>query len=188
MPAFGVDADDVAVADFRDRAAVRGLGRDVDRGRDLAGGAGHAAIGQERDLEAAVLQDAELRGELVQFGHADRLGALEADDGDDVAIEFAGLERGLQALLGMEDAGLGLDDAVLGLDGRDLDDRGAEIAAQQLQATVLGEGGAGRGEHLGIAGFLGRGLEAELVLDQLGLDGIVGEAMAPQTVLTSSCR
>ena len=74
---------------LRDRAAVRGLGRHVDRGRHLARGAGHAPVGDQRHLAAAVLQHAERRGQLVQLGHAVGLRALEADHGDEVAVELA---------------------------------------------------------------------------------------------------
>src|SRR4051794_3355051 len=58
---LGIDADDVAVADPGDRPAVDGLGREVDDGRDLAGGAGHAPVGEQRHLAAAVLEDAQRR-------------------------------------------------------------------------------------------------------------------------------
>ena len=111
--------------------------------------------------------------------HADGLWPLEANHGDDVAIEFAGLEGVLQALLGMEDAGLGLDDAVLGLHRRNLDDRGAEITAQQLEAAILRERGRDRGQNLGVARLLGRSLEGQLFFHQLGFDGVAGEATAP---------
>ena len=70
MPASASRRDQVAVAHPRERAADGGLGRDVDGGRDLAGRAGHPAVGDERDPVAAVLQHAERRGQLVQLGHA----------------------------------------------------------------------------------------------------------------------
>ena len=71
-------------------AAVRGLGRDMDRRRHLARGAGHAPVGDQRDLEAAVLQHAEGRRQLVQLRHAVGLRALEAHHGDEVAVQLAG--------------------------------------------------------------------------------------------------
>ena len=49
----------------------------------------HAAVGDQRHLVAAVLQHAEHRGQLVQFRHAVGLRSLEADDGDEVAVELA---------------------------------------------------------------------------------------------------
>src|SRR3546814_6130373 len=54
--------------------------------------------------KSAVLEHAERRGELVQFGHAVGARALEADDDDHVAIEFAGLEGILHLLLIAEHA------------------------------------------------------------------------------------
>ena len=49
-------------------------------------------VGHERDLEAAVEQHAERRGELVQLRHAVRARALPLDHRDEVAVELAGLE------------------------------------------------------------------------------------------------
>ena len=86
---LGVEADDVAVAQPRQRAAVGRLGRQMDRGRHLARGAGHAAVGDQRHLEALVLQHAQRRRQLVQLGHAVGLRALEADHGDEVAVQLA---------------------------------------------------------------------------------------------------
>ena len=50
---------------------------------------GHAPVGDQRDLEAAVLQHAQHRRELVQFRHAVGLRPLEAHDGDEIAVELA---------------------------------------------------------------------------------------------------
>ena len=54
----GVEPDDVAVAHARQRAAGTHFGRDVDGRRHLARRAGHAAVGHQRDLKAALLQHA----------------------------------------------------------------------------------------------------------------------------------
>ena len=99
MPGFGVEPQHVAVAELAIGAAVDGFGRHVDRRRHLARRAGHAAVGDQRHLEAAVLQHAERRRQIVQLRHADGLGPGEADHGDEVAIELARLERRLQPLL-----------------------------------------------------------------------------------------
>ncbi len=88
----------------------------------------------QRHLEPPALQHAQRRRQIVQFRHADGLGAGEADHGDHVAIEFAGLERRLQALLAVEHLGRRLDHPVLGLDRRDLDHRLAEIAGEHALA------------------------------------------------------
>ena len=83
---IGVEADDVAVADpARSAPPSTRFRRHMDRRRHLAGGAGHAPVGHQRHALAAILQDAEHGGQLVQFRHAVGLRPLEADDGDEVA-------------------------------------------------------------------------------------------------------
>ena len=89
----GVEPHDVAVAQPGDRPAVHRLGRHVDRRRDAAGRAGHAAVGEQRDLVPALLQHAERRRQRVQLGHAVGRRALVADDHDHVAVELAGREN-----------------------------------------------------------------------------------------------
>ena len=80
----GVDRDHVAVLDQRDRAALGGLGADV-ADAEAAGGAGEAAVGDQRDLLAHALA-VERRGGGEHLAHAGAaLGALVADD-DDVAF------------------------------------------------------------------------------------------------------
>ncbi len=103
----------------------------------------HAAVGDERDLEAAVLQHAEYGRELVQFGHAVRARPLEAHDRDEIAIEFAALERVLDVVLLVEDERRRLDDLAIGGHRRNLDDGAAEVAAERPQAAV----GAKRVRH-----------------------------------------
>ena len=70
-------------------------------------------------LIAAVLQHAERRGQLVQLRHAVGARPLEPDHGDDVAIEFAGLEGVHQGALVVEDA-TGASMTCVRLHGRDL--------------------------------------------------------------------
>ncbi len=102
--------------------------RHMDRRRHLAGSARHAPVGDQRHALAAVLQDAEHGGQLVQFRHAVGLRPLEADDGDEVAGQRAGLEGLVQPLLAVENLGRRLDDAAFRLHGGRLDDGVAEIA------------------------------------------------------------
>jgi hypothetical protein len=105
-----------------------GLGADVDRARrHLAGGAGHAPVGDQRDLLAAVLQHAERRGQLVQLGHAVGARALEAHHGDEVALELAGLEGGEQRVLVCRTRA-GASMRRCSGDRRGLDHRAAEVA------------------------------------------------------------
>ena len=85
----------------------------MDGGRHLAGSARQAPIGHQSDTVAAILQHAQRRHELVEFGHAIGLGPLEADHGDHIAGELAHFERLLQFLLRMEDAGWRLDNVTV---------------------------------------------------------------------------
>ena len=93
LAAIGAEPDDIAVAQLGERAAAQRLGTDMDRGGDLARRPRHPPVGDQGHLEAPILQHAERRRELVQLRHAIRARALEAHDHDDVAIEFARLER-----------------------------------------------------------------------------------------------
>ena len=94
-----VDADDVAVANPAERPAGDHLGADMDRRRHLARRAAHPAVGDESDAKALLLQRAERRRQLVQLGHAVGARPLEADDGDEIALELAGGERGEHVVL-----------------------------------------------------------------------------------------
>src|ERR1700676_3771449 len=58
-PGDRIETDQIAVADLADRTALHRFGRDVDRCWHLARGAGHPAIGDERDLQAPVLKRTE---------------------------------------------------------------------------------------------------------------------------------
>ena len=89
--AIGVQAHQVALPESRQGAAVHRLRGHVDGRRHLAGGAGHAPVGDQRHLEAAILQHAQVGGELVQLRHAVGLGALEAHHHHHVTVQFAGL-------------------------------------------------------------------------------------------------
>ena len=78
-----VDRDLVAVVHGGDRAAARGLGRDV-AGHEAVRGAGEAPVGEQRDVLAQA-GAVERRGDGEHLAHARAAdGALVADD-DDVA-------------------------------------------------------------------------------------------------------
>ena len=106
-----VDSDHVAVLEARERATIGRLRRAVDGGGHLAGGAGHAPVGDERDPVTAALEHAERRRETVQLRHPVGPRALEAHDHDDVAVELVPRKRLEEALLVIEHAGGRLDDA-----------------------------------------------------------------------------
>ena len=108
---FGVDADKIAFAQFGDGAAAGGLRRDVDRREHFARCAGHAAVGDEGDLEALVLKHGQGGRQAVQFRHAVGARPLEAQDNDHVPVQPAILEGLKRVFLGLEDGGGGLDTA-----------------------------------------------------------------------------
>lgn len=135
----GVEADEIAVFEFADHAAVDCLGADMDRGGDFARSTRHAAIGDEGDFVAFVLQVGEDRREAMQFWHAVGFGALEADDDDGVGGELASLGGGFDGVLAVEHPGWGLDDVALGRDGGDFDNTAAEVALELFEAALGGE-------------------------------------------------
>src|SRR5688500_5418986 len=108
----------------------------MDRRGNLAAGARHAAVGDQGDGMAAVLDDAERRNQLVQFRHAVGARALETDDDYAVAVERALLE-GVEhlALVGKAE-GRRFDRPALPVDRAALEDATAEIALHKLHAAV----------------------------------------------------
>ena len=140
----GVDGDQVAVAHPGERAAERGLGRDVDGGRDLARRAGHAAVGDQRDPLAAVLQHAERRASAC----AARACRWRPGPGSGRRRRGRGRragprEGGLQVGLVVEDPRGRLDHAVLGLHRGGLDHRAAEAARPACAGRRRGRTGRG---------------------------------------------
>src|SRR4051794_28180644 len=126
----GVEADQVAVLHPGEWSADRCLRGEVDGSRDLARRTRHPAVGDERDPLAAVLEDPEGRGQLVQLRHPVGRRALEADHRHEVALEGTGLEGTQEVGLVVEDPGRCLHLALLGLDRRGLDHRTAEVAVE----------------------------------------------------------
>ncbi len=111
----------------------------MDGGGRLAAGARHAAVGDEGDLEALVLQHAERGRQAVQFRHPIGARPLKAQHHHHVAVQLAVLEGLKRVFLRLEHGGGGLDDAVLRLDRRDLDHRPAEVALHQPQTPLAVE-------------------------------------------------
>ena len=74
----GIEADDVAIAQTRNRPAIGSFRCHMDGSRHLSGSARHAAIGDERDAETQILEHRQRRRHAVQFRHAIGLGALKA--------------------------------------------------------------------------------------------------------------
>jgi cobalamin biosynthesis protein CbiG len=68
-----------------DEPAFERLGHTVDGRWHLAAGAAHAAVGKQRDTVALAPQHRQRRRQLVQFGHAVGVQALETHDDDQVA-------------------------------------------------------------------------------------------------------
>ena len=133
---FRVERDDVAVMQPGDRAAIERLRRDMDRRRDFSGRPRHAPIGHKRHLMAARHDRGEHRRQLVQFRHADRPRALEANHRDEIGIEFARAVGGLEIFLRVKDPGRRADLPMFRRDRADLDHGAAEIAVEHLQAAI----------------------------------------------------
>ena len=94
---FRIDADDIACVQFRQRTGIRRFRRDVDRGKYLARGAGHAAIGEQGDTLAAILQGRQRGRQFVQFRHAVGARALAAHARDELGIAVL-LNQGMRGL------------------------------------------------------------------------------------------
>src|SRR4051794_38677006 len=92
-----VDLDDVAILEQPDRAADGGFRPNM-ADAEAAGGAGEAAVGDERDLAAHALAR-QRRGGLEHFAHAGTaLGALVADH-DDLAFPVGAVLDSLKGVL-----------------------------------------------------------------------------------------
>ena len=130
-----------------DVTTARGFGRQVDRGRELARRAGQAAIGDQCHPPALVLQHAQQRRQRMQLGHAVGARALVAHHGDEVARQGAGRVQSVERLRGVDDHGGRGDASVFGLHRRELDQRAAEVAAQQPQPPLRLERAARRAYH-----------------------------------------
>src|SRR5690606_33726352 len=93
LSAFTIDTNKVAIAHPRQRPAIESLRTDMNGRRDLARSTGHAPISDQRHLETAILQHAQIGRHLVQLGHAVATRPLEAHHGDEITLQLAGLER-----------------------------------------------------------------------------------------------
>ena len=141
----------LATAQPGERTAPERLGDAVDRGRHLAAGAAHPAVGDERDLVAPILQHAERRGQLVQFGHPVRTRPLEADDDHDIAVEFA-LGKCLgHRVLRLEYPARRLDGIALRIDRARLEAGTTQVALDQPHSAVGMEWSLHGAEHFRVA-------------------------------------
>lgn len=107
----------------------------------------------------------------MQFGHAVGGGALVAEHRDEVAVEFAALERGQELLRVIEHHGGGLDALMLAGHGRYLHDRLPEVPAQDPQHAVAGERAPGGTQHVEVRAALGAGAVGERGVAEHGLEG-----------------
>ena len=174
----GVEADQVAGTDFGDVAAHQGFGRHVDGRGYFAGCAGHTAVGQQRYFEAAVLQDAQRRGQFVQFGHTVGARALVADDADEIAFQLAALERSQHFALVVEHDGGCFDDAAAFAHGGHFNYAASDVAFHQAQTAVWGERVVGFTQDVVVAaGFRGFA-PFEFAVDEERLFGVVAHTVS----------
>src|SRR5205823_14705037 len=140
----------------------------------------HAAVGDERHLAPTILQDSKRRQQLVQFGHAVRLGTLKAHDRHEITIENSRFEFLLQLFLRMKDACRCLDDVAVLRYRRGLDDCMAEVAFEDGKPPARIEGMSAAAQNLFIAALLRCIRPAEgSVAGKLGLDQIAVETSSP---------
>ena len=144
---LGIHPQQIAILQQAYGPAVQRFRGDVDGGRDLAGGTGETAVGDQGHLVTRLLQVAEHRHQLVQLRHAVGRRAVVAHHDDGVLIEIPRLVGGLHRVLGGEDPGRGFNHPVFGGDRRDLDHGAAQVATEQLGATCGLEHAASDGQH-----------------------------------------
>jgi len=97
----------------------------------------------------------------VQLRHPVRARPLEADDGDDVAVERAGPGGGVERLLALED-GAGARSRGAAASPPSLDHRAAEVAPRRRIPPSVENGADRGGEHGGIAAFRAASRQAAL--------------------------
>ena len=114
-------------------------------------------------MKALRLERGEARGELMEFRHAVRAGALELHDNHDVSCELACLECCNHFFLVLEDQGRRFNNPMLGPHGRSLDHSAAKITLEQLESTVCTERTTRRSQYRFIAGRRRRGLPGKAI-------------------------
>ena len=154
----------------------------MDGRRHLAGGAGHAPVGNQRHLVAAVLQHAKEGRELVQLRHAIGLRPLETHHGDEIALQLAGLESGCQLALVDEHPCRRLDHTMLRRHGRDLGHAASQVAFQHTQAALRREGPLCRTQDGFVQALSGPIAPDQLVTVEERLLDIAAQALADHRV------
>ena len=174
----GIQAYHVTIAQLGQRAAVERFRAHMDGGGHFARCARHAAIGDEGNFEATVLEYAQEGGEFVQFGHAVGFGALEANHHNDVAVQVARLKRRFHFVLILEDLHRRFYDAVLLGNGRDFDDATAQVAFHHGQAAGGSEGCRDRAQHFFVQAVFRAFAPDHFAIFQEGLLGVSGQVGA----------
>ncbi len=128
----------------------------MNRGRHLAGGAGHTSIGYQRNMAPRILQIRQCRRQCMQFRHAIGTRPLKTHHRNEIAIERACLVRIHECFLRIKQDCRCFDNTMLLLDRRHLDDRASKIALQQTQAAVLGKRFGCRAQYAQVSAFLWR--------------------------------
>ena len=174
----GVEADQVAGTDFGDVTTHQGFGRHVDGRGHFAGRAGHTAVGQQRYFEASVLQNAQRRGQFVQFGHTVGARALVADNTHKIAFQLAAFKCSQHFALVVEHDGGRFDDAAAFAHGGHFNHAASDVAFHQAQTAVRGERVIGFAQDVFIAaGFRGFA-PFEFTVDEERLFGVVAHTVS----------
>ncbi len=125
----------------------------MNRRRDLARGARHTSIGDQRNLEPAILKDTQKRRHLVQLGHAIAARPLEAHHGDEIALQLARLEGIGQLFLILEHLGRRFDDLMFRSHGGHFHHATAQVAFHDPQTTFRRERTGNRAQDIFIEAF-----------------------------------
>src|SRR5207245_2323176 len=141
------------VAHAGERSIGQGFGRHVDCRRNLPARARHASIGYKRYALAAILEHAQRRRKLVEFGHSVGAWPLKADDDDTIAAKFAGLEGGEHLVLIRKAPSRGFDQPSILVDGTGFYYCAAKITAEQPETAVGPERLRYRPQHVDIGAF-----------------------------------
>src|SRR5439155_16106218 len=115
-----------------------------------------------------ILEHAQRRRKLVEFGHSVGAWPLKADDDDNIAAEFAGLEGGEHLVLIRKAPSRGFDQPSILVDGTGFYYCAAKITAEQPETAVGPERLRYRPQHVDIGAFFGS-LPDELVAVQFGI-------------------
>ena len=174
----GVEADQVAGTDFGDVAAHQASGVMWMEAGTLPDAPDIRPVGQQCHFEAAILQDAQRRGQFVQLGHTVGARALIADAQTKSRSNSPALKCGQYFALVVEHDGRCFDNTAAFAHGRHFNHAATDVAFHQAQAAVRGERVVGFAQDVFIAaGFRGFA-PFKFAVDEERLFGVVAHTVS----------